>query len=148
MKPRSYPQNPVFETQSERDVWNLLMNELPSQASIICNLHILETNQEYELDFVVAWPEVGISVIEVKGGRLTPNSDATFTQVDAFGVRDIDPIFQIGRNVHAVKNYVIKHSSLSNFSPRPTLVFPYSTIPVDYQRPEFPRCYIFDELEM
>jgi 2Fe-2S ferredoxin len=65
MTPRSFPGNPVFADPSERLVWEELMATLPSEASVVCGLRILEHEQEYELDFTVLWPNVGISVLEV-----------------------------------------------------------------------------------
>ena len=99
MTPRSFPGNPVFADPSERLVWEELMATLPSEASVVCGLRILEHEQEYELDFTVLWPNVGISVLEVKGGSITPNEDTTFTQRDSKASRSIDPITQVKKMI-------------------------------------------------
>ena len=85
---RSYPADPIFADPSERVVWEALMRQLPVDAAVVCNFKILEANLEFEMDLIVLWPEVGVAVIEVKGGDVTPNSDATFSQRDARGSRE------------------------------------------------------------
>ena len=44
------------------------MEQLPIDAVVICNLKILEPNLEFEMDAIVLWPELGVAVIEIKGG--------------------------------------------------------------------------------
>ena len=42
-------------------------------------------------------------------------------------------------NLHGLVRYLETKSSLQHFSPRPMLVFPYSTIDREYNRPDIPR---------
>lgn len=144
----SFPKAPVFADPSERIVWAELIKQLPPDAAVICNLVILEPDKRFEIDFIVAIPEVGIAVLEVKGGEVTPNKNSTFRQKDAKGSRDIDPITQVTQNLYELKNFLGRKSSIKHFSPRPMLVFPYSNIPSSYSRPDVPRSIITDTVDL
>ena len=148
MTPRSYPAEPTFADPSERVVWEMLMKQLPVDAVIICNLKILEVNLEFEMDLVVLWPEVGAAVIEVKGGKVTPNEDSTFTQKDARESREIDPMGQATKNMHALKRFLGLKSSVQHFAARPVVVLPYADIPSAYSRPTIPRSSIHDDVDL
>ena len=148
MTPRSYPAEPIFADPSERVVWEALMKQLPADAVIICNLKILEINLEFEMDLVVLWPEVGAAVLEVKGGKVTPNEDSTFTQKDARESREIDPMGQATKNMHALKRYLGLKSSVQHFAARPVVVLPYTDIPSSYSRPTIPRTSIHDDFDL
>lgn len=148
MTPRSYPAEPIFADPSERVVWEMLMKQLPVDAVIICNLKILEVNLEFEMDLVVLWPEVGAGVLEVKGGKVTPNEDSTFTQKDARESREIDPMGQATKNMHALKRFLGLKSSVQHFAARPVVVLPYADIPSAYSRPTIPRTSIHDDVDL
>lgn len=146
--PRSYPADPIFADPSERVVWEALMRLLPVDAAVVCNFKILEANLEYEMDLIVLWPEVGVAVIEIKGGDVSPNSDATFTQRDARGSREIDPMGQATKNMHALKRFLSLKSSVQHFAARPVVVLPYADIPSSYSRPTIPRSSIHDDVDL
>jgi hypothetical protein len=145
---RSYPTEPIFADPSERIVWEELIRQLPVDAVVVCNFKILETNLEFEMDMIVFWPEVGVAVIEVKGGDVTPNVDATFTQRDARGSREIDPMGQATKNMHALKRFLGLKSSIQHFAARPVVVLPYADIPSSYSRPTIPRSSIHDNVDL
>ena len=138
----------MFADPSERLVWEELMATLPSEASVVCGLRILEHEQEYELDFTVLWPNVGISVLEVKGGSITPNEDTTFTQRDSKASRSIDPMTQVTKNHYELKRYIESKSSIRYINIRHLLVFPYSEIATSYSRPNIPRNIVIDSLDL
>jgi hypothetical protein len=146
--PRSYPAEPIFADPSEKVVWEMLMKQLPIDAAIVCNLKILENNLEFEMDLIVFWPEIGVAVLEVKGGDVTPNEDATFTQRDAHESREIDPMGQAVKNMHALKRFLGLKSSVQHFAARPMVVLPYADIPSSYSRPTIPRSLIHDDVDL
>jgi hypothetical protein len=148
MSAQSIPAEPIFADPSERTVWNELLKRLPNEVTVICNLKMLDHSHEYEMDFLVLWPGVGVAVLETKGGKVQPNSDSTFHQSDSKGSRDIDPIAQVANCVHGLVRYVESKSSLQHFSPRHMLVFPYSHIERDYERPDIPRSIVIDEMDL
>ena len=112
MTPRSYPTQPLFSDPSERVVWQALMGQLPADAAIVCNLKIIEPDQEYEMDFIVLIPDVGVAVLEVKGGDVHANEDQTFTQRDRNGQRNIDPMAQVTKNMHELTRYLCLKTSV------------------------------------
>jgi len=148
MPARSYPAHPLFADPSEKEVWQALIAQLPNDAAIVCNLKILDTDKQYEMDFIVLVPEVGVAVLEVKGGNVTPNEDATFAQKDAKETREIDPMGQATSNAYELKRFLGKKSSIQNFSARPTVVLPYADIPSSYSRPTIPRTVIHDHVDI
>ena len=143
----SLPENPIFVHSSERLVWVELMQHLPSEVTVLCNVKLLVDSKEHEIDFLLLWPNHGIVGLEVKGGKVSPNLDSTFTQEDSTGSRIIDPISQTMSSVHALQRYLDK-KHITHFSAKPYLVFPYSEIPVSYSRSDIPREIIADELDL
>ena len=148
MTPISFPKDPTFADPSEREVWKELMAQLPPDAAIICNLVILEPHTRYEIDFIVAIPDLGIGVIEVKGGEISPNQDSTFKQKDSRGSRTVDPITQVTSNLYELKRYLDRRSSIQHFAARPFIVFPYSHIETSYSRPDIPRSIVIDKVDL
>lgn len=148
MTPRTYPDPPLFADPSERIVWRALMDQLPADAAIVCNLKIIESDQEYEMDFIVLIPDVGVAVLEVKGGDVRPNEDQTFTQRDLKGHREIDPMAQATKNMHELTRYLSRKTSVQHISLRPAVVLPYADIPSTYSRPTIPRGMIHDDVDL
>jgi hypothetical protein len=148
MPAKSYPAQPIFADPSERVVWQALVEQLPADAVVVCNFKILEAQQEYEMDLIVLWSEVGVAVIEVKGGDVIPNTDATFTQRDAKGSREIDPMGQATKNMYELGRFLAKKSSIQHFAARPVVALPYADIPSTYSRPTIPRSSIHDDVDL
>ena len=148
MPPRSIPAQPVFADPSEKVVWQELMQQLPQDAVVVQGLKILEANQEFEMDFIIFWSDLGVAVLEVKGGEVTPNEDDSFTQKDAKGKRDVFPMAQATKNMYALKRFLTQKSSVAHFAARPAVVLPYADIPSAYSRPTIPRGSIHDEVDL
>src|SRR5690606_40736917 len=55
---------------SEQDVWTRLRDGLGEDDVLIANLRLTDETKDHEADLVVLMPEVGIVVIEVKGGSV------------------------------------------------------------------------------
>ena len=71
--PRCYPLEPGFGSgrTAERQVWEVLRDQLPADAALLHSVTMIERATEYEADLVVGWPGVGVAVIEVKGGHIS-----------------------------------------------------------------------------
>ena len=71
--PRCYPLVPGFGSgrTAERQVWEVLRDQLPADAALLHSVTMIERATEYEADLVVGWPGVGVAVIEVKGGHIS-----------------------------------------------------------------------------
>ncbi len=148
--PRLIPESPTFQTTSEQQVWERLRDSLGHDDVLIANLRLTDTDKDVEADLVVLMPDVGILVLEVKGGSVTVQPDETghswWIQRQGKQVR-IDPVEQVRVAKHSLKRYVEQH-------PRggPTrrvgwghgLVTVYSSFAVDFTVPELPRWALHD----
>ena len=81
--PRLIPEEPVFATGSEEETWENLRSALPAEAVLLANQRISDDTKDHEADLVVLMPDVGVVVVEVKGGsvwrrrrRLAPEAGA------------------------------------------------------------------------
>jgi hypothetical protein len=67
---RTLPENPTFAHPSEQEVWENLRDALPGDALLLANLRIIDQKKDHEADLVVLLPDLGILVLEVKGGSV------------------------------------------------------------------------------
>jgi hypothetical protein len=67
---RTYPQEPVFQSEGEKTVYGLLIDQLPDDAEVYCNIEHFDGNERREIDFLVSLPEIGLVALEVKGGHV------------------------------------------------------------------------------
>ena len=68
---RTHPQNPVFQSEGEKSVYGRLIDQLPDDAEVYCNVEHFDGRERREIDFLVALPEFGLVALEVKGGKVT-----------------------------------------------------------------------------
>ncbi|WP_339064489.1 nuclease-related domain-containing DEAD/DEAH box helicase [Teredinibacter turnerae] len=113
--------------KSERDVARSLVERLPSDCTIYHSFPWLrlERNeyrpenqvlQEGEADFLIIWPDRGILVLEVKGGKIRFDHDtmewySTNYYGKEFQIKD--PFKQASKNLHAIEA-IIKKKVFSN----------------------------------
>ena len=78
--PRCYPLEPGFGSgrTAERQVWEVLRDQLPADAALLHSVTMIERATEYEADLVVGWPGVGVAVIEVKGGHISRDQGQSY----------------------------------------------------------------------
>ena len=86
------PEDPKFQTASEEEVWARLRDTLPDDAVLIAGLRITDEDKDHEADLVVLLPQVGIVVLEVKGGSVWCD-DGVWWQSGG-GQRKIRPVDQ------------------------------------------------------
>ncbi|MBC7462783.1 MAG: AAA family ATPase [Actinobacteria bacterium] len=148
MTARHFPAELLFADVSERIVFDELKKRLPSEAVIFCNERLSDSGQELEIDFIVAWPGVGVAVLEVKGGQIRSNEDSTFKQGDARGWHDIDPMTQVRKNMYGLNGYISRLWSRRALSSKALIVFPHAEIPSSYSRPDIPREIVVDKVDL
>lgn len=56
---------------AEKAVWTALKDSLPDDCVLAHSVHVRDGRNEYEIDLLVLWPNVGIAAIEVKGGQVS-----------------------------------------------------------------------------
>lgn len=114
---RLIPDIPIEDIASkpERDVARTLVDQLPNDVWIFHSYPWLrperndrtgkKTLREGETDFLVLWPDLGLLILEVKGGdvRYVPDTRRWYRLLDGGRERDIeDPFAQANKNTHAI----------------------------------------------
>lgn len=89
-----------------------MATQLPAEAALLAGQRITAEGNEIEIDLLVLRPDVGVAVIEVKGG-LVSVVDGTWWQSDRSGKRVLDPspVEQSQRAKHELLDWVNKRSS-------------------------------------
>jgi len=67
---RAIREAPEFVTNSEREVWELLVAQLRDEDVVLANVRLTDETKDHEADLVVLMPGAGIVVVEVKGGSV------------------------------------------------------------------------------
>lgn len=91
------PDPPERDRGAERAVWEALRDQLPDDAVLFAGLQLQHGDDALEIDLLVAWPGVGMAVIEVKGGHVTVGDDGVWRQSGTSGQHDIEPVDQVRR---------------------------------------------------
>ena len=149
MTARCYPESPTFESVAERAVWTSLRDQLPDHASLWANLVLTDRKGVLEADLVVLWPDVGVAVIEVKGGTVTRADDGTWQQTSSDGhTKAINPTNQARRARFALRNFITGHTSLTDVRIVHLVAFPYTSVPDDFTAPDCPRWMLLDRTDV
>lgn len=143
------PEHPVFKSSAEQQVWERLRADLPDHAYLLSNVALTDDEGDYEADFVVVWPGIGVANIEVKGGLVQRHSQDYWTSLDGKGeLHEINPPVQISRNHRVIARYVESHWSRGKVKFAGMAVFPHTDLPPDFDPPELRRNRIIDKAEM
>lgn len=103
-----------IDQKPERDVARALVDQLPNNVIVLHSYPWLRPDRndrtgkttllEGEADFLIVWPEMGILVIEVKGGSIKYDADTRgwFRELGKFSKPIKDPFEQARRNSHQI----------------------------------------------
>ena len=142
MAVRSFPADPDFESEAERQFYAALVDQLPSNAVVFPGLRLTDHKEDREADLVVAVPDVGIAVIEVKGGQVA-YADGRWTQTGGGGghTKTIYPVDQARRCRYMLRDYLNRDQGWGHGWPRLAhlVAFPFTSVADDFQAPECPR---------
>jgi hypothetical protein len=131
MSPRCYPPEPVFGPgrTAERRVWEVLRDQLPEDAALLHSVAMIERAGEHEADLIVAWPGVGVAVIEVKGGHVSRHHGQWY-QSSGGGTRPVkDPVVQAQDCKHVLHRLLVQYGSEAATARSAHLVaFPFTSI--------------------
>lgn len=156
--PRLCPPDPTFPgtgpashagAAAERAVWQTLADSLPDDAILFADLAVLHNGTEHELDLLVAWPGVGLAVIEVKAGFITRH-DGAWYQGRPPQAHRIDPVRQAQDARHALTRWLTANGAPDAARARTAHVvaFPHTTVPADWHAPEAPRGIVLDRVDL
>ena len=144
--PKVVPHDPQFATTSEREVWERLRAQAAEDWILVANLRLTDEKKDHELDLVVLMPDVGIVVLEVKGGSVSVEDGAWFTGIGDQR-REIHPVDQARTGKYALRAYIErdprwKHSSRSRVRFGHAVVLPYTVVDEDFATSDCPRWMI------
>ncbi len=150
--PRLIPEAPTFTTASEREVWANLRDCLGAEDIVLANLRLTDADKDHEADLVILMPEVGILVLEVKGGSVEVRADDDQGHtwwIQRHGTpRRIDPVTQVRDAKHSLRRYVEQHprgGATRRVGWGHGVVTPYSHFDADFCVPELPRWALHDK---
>lgn len=152
MSPTLLPEDPRFTTESERNVWEVLRDNLRPQDTLIANYRLTDTTKDHEADLLVVMPDVGVVVVEVKGAGIGIRDGRWTMQRDGATV-EVDPVAQARDTRYAVRRFVEcdrrwAHSSRSGVRFAHAVVTPFTTLGEDLELPDCPRWMVHDRDDM
>lgn len=147
MTARSIPAEPDFASDA---VWQVLRNQLPDDAVLLPGRRFTDRDGDCEADVVVAWPGVGIALVEVKGGHVSLDARGVWVQSGRGGSQEVDPVRQAQRCRYALRSYLDGHPSWGRGSVRAQhlVAFPYSRVAADVETSDCPRWMVLDERDL
>jgi len=141
---QSIPKYPHFESDTEKRVWKILVEELPQNATVIYGAKIHDNGLNLEADFIVVWPGKGIIFVEVKGGYIRLNKNQWSTTNGRGHTIFIEPDEQVRRVGHAFqKTYQEKVGGSLFFGW--IVVFPETDLPPNTFTNKCPQKHIIDK---
>jgi hypothetical protein len=143
--PRLIPKDPAFTTESERVVWERLRDTLGDDDVLMANLRLTDEDKDHEADLVVLMPEVGVLVLEVKGGGIRWD-DGWVIQRNGRD-RRVDPVEQARRTKYALREYVERNHRWTRGRRvvwAHGVVTPFSDFPDTFDAPDLPRWALHD----
>ncbi len=142
---RLIPEEPTFTTSSEGEVWERLRTSLGPEDVLIANLRLTDRDKDHEADLVVLMPDIGILVIEVKGGSVWYD-DGWWQSRNRKDVQ-IDPVTQVRGTKYAIRDYVARDDRWqrrNHVAWGHAVVTPYSSFDAEAEAPDCPRWALHD----
>ena len=135
-----------FTSDAERQVAKIIGEGLCAGDRQWANLRVSNDAKNYELDFVLALPEAGFAVLEVKGGQIT-HDGTEWRQTSRNGrSKPIEPVRQAREGMYALRAYVERDprwGSRGRVRWAHAVVFPYTALPDDFALTSCPRYMAF-----
>jgi hypothetical protein len=101
------PDDPQFATESEREVWSQVLEQGGDDWTVLANVRLTDEGRDHEADLVVLMPDVGVLVVEVKGGSLHVDDRGTWWQTSGHGgTRKVHPVDQARDTKYALRHYI------------------------------------------
>ncbi|KQY22930.1 NERD nuclease [Cellulomonas sp. Root485] len=148
--PRLYPEDPVFrdDVGAERTVWEALRDQLPDDVALFAGVGLQDGATEREIDLLVAWPGVGLAVIEVKGGHVTREA-GTWWQGSGERRHEIDPVRQVQDARHVLHQLLVRYGyDAARARTAHVVALPHVHVPQDWAAPELPRTMLLDRTDV
>ncbi|CCG04351.1 nuclease-related domain-containing DEAD/DEAH box helicase [Blastococcus saxobsidens] len=149
MTARLFPDDPQFAHASEELFVRTLRDQLPDDAAVFCNVRLSGRSQDREADVVVAWPGVGVAVVEVKGGSVSLQRGEWRQGGDGTD-RVIHPVDQAVSCKYLLCDYLAEHPRWSAGRPRTAhlVALPATTLASDFMAPGLARWMAIDTTDI
>lgn len=139
---------PTFVNEAERTVWNALKERLPEGWRLIPNLRLTDARKDHEADIVVLAPDLGVLVLETKGGSIW-HDGRYWLQGRKHKSRRIRPVDQARGAAYALRDYVEadprwRGSARARVLFTYAVVFPHTIVDGDFARTDCPRWKVND----
>jgi hypothetical protein len=146
---RRFPDEPVFGSSAEQLFAEALQEQLPDDAVVFCNLRFSDGRQDREADLVVAWPGVGVAVVEVKGGSVSLDR-GEWRQLQDGVDSVIHPVDQAVACKYLLCGYLAEHPRWSGGRPRTAhlVAVPATTLPNAFMAPGLARWMALDKTDL
>ena len=149
MTARRFPEAPVFASYAEQLFADALQENLPDDAVLFCGQRFSDRRQDREADVIVAWPGVGIAVVEVKGGSVSLR-EGEWHQVGGGLDKVIHPVDQARTCKYLLRDHLDRHPRWTAGNPRLAhlVALPATTLPPDFLAPDLPRWMVLDKTDV
>jgi hypothetical protein len=146
---RLFPDDPQFAHASEALFVQALREQLPDDAAVFCNVRLSDRSQDREADVVVAWPGVGVAVVEVKGGSVSLQRGEWRQGGDGTD-HVIRPVDQAVACKYLLCAYLDEHPRWSAGRPRTAhlVALPATMLPPDFLAPGLARWMAIDKTDV
>ncbi len=104
MAARVFPPEAGYESYAEQWFVDALVEQLPDEAVVFRNQRFTDWREDREADAIVAWPGVGVAVIEIKGGSVSLR-DGQWWQTGGKS-KAIDPVGQARKCKYLLHAYL------------------------------------------
>lgn len=140
-----FPDAPQFAHASEEQFVRSLLEQLPDDAAVFCNTRLSDRSQDREADVVVAWPGVGVAVVEVKGGSVSLDRGEWLQRQDGVD-RAIHPVDQAVACKYLLCDFLAGHPRWTGGRPRIAhfVAVPATRLPDDFIAPGLARWMAID----
>jgi hypothetical protein len=131
----------------EFDVWQRLRDGLPDGTVLLCGAKVPHGPSGREIDLLVLWPEVGIAVVEVKGGSVSTDADGTWRSHHHGNARIIgNPMEQASTVRHELHRFLHdKGLTAARARTQHLVVLPHQQLPAGFDPSSCPRAQVVDK---
>jgi hypothetical protein len=144
MRPTVIPAKPNFRSKAEEKVYLALLEALSPEDVIVCNFEFTDLNLgDVEIDFILLLKDMGLVVIEVKGGHISFDGQ-DWIQSDRKSSRAIYPAVQAKRHMNTFREFLRNRWSQGNIKSDWIVCFPDSQVKVS-NSPDLPIEKIVDK---
>lgn len=140
---------PQYGSRVERLVWRELFSQLKAGEAILPSVRLTDPRHgDVEADILIFVPDLGVAVLEVKGGKVV-YEDGEWTTRRRRRQRKVQPVQQARRAKHALRRYLDRQPEWQRGLIRSTwfVVFPNTVVTGDLG-PEGRRAQILDQLDL